>query len=232
MQGFFDFIDAKTAFEEVIKQKEIFNMQEKQKISVRKLTLIAMLGAIAGLLMFYEISVPFAPPFYKLDFSDVPSIIGTFIMGPLAGIYIEIVKILIKLLLKGTSTAFVGELVSIVGSILFIVVIDWVYKYGKKGIQSMYLSLVIGLLFRVIWACICNVYISLPMYAKIYGWPMEKLIAMGTAVNPKITDIHSFVIWAIIPFNLLKYSLVCVLVALLYRALEKIIYTVGEQVND
>lgn len=207
-------------------------MQERQKINVRKMTLIAMLGAIAGLLMFYEISVPFAPPFYKLDFSDVPSIIGTFIMGPIAGIYIEVIKVLIKLLLKGTTTAFVGEFVSVVGSVLFVIVIWWTYIYCKKGVKAMYYSLGVGLIFRIIWACICNVYISLPMYAKIYGWPMEKLIGMGTAVNPKITDMNSFVIWAIIPFNLLKYSLVCVLVALLYKGLESVIRKVGEQVND
>lgn len=206
-------------------------MQEKQRINARKLTLIAMLGAIGGLLMFYEISVPFAPPFYKLDFSDVPSIIGTFIMGPLAGIYIEIIKVFIKLLLRGTSTAFIGEIVSVIGSSLFVLVIWWVYAYGKRGIKAMYYSLGVGLIFRIIWACICNVYISLPMYARIYGWPMEKLIGMGTAVNPKITDMNTFVIWAIIPFNLLKYSLVCVLVALLYKVLEKMIYRIGDQVN-
>ena len=207
-------------------------MQTRQKINVRKITLIAMLGAIAGLLMFYEISVPFAPPFYKLEFSDVPSIIGTFIMGPVAGIYIEIIKVILKLLLKGTSTAFVGELISIIVSILFIVVIWWIYRYGKKGVKAMYYSLGLGLIFRIIWACILNVYVSLPMYAKIYGWPMEKLIGMGTAVNPRITDMNTFVIWAIIPFNLLKYSLVCIIVAIVYKGLENVIRKVGEQIND
>lgn len=206
-------------------------MKEKQRINVRKLTLISMLGAIAGLLMFYEISVPFAPPFYKLDFSDVPSIIGTFMMGPVAGIYIEVLKILIKLLLKGTTTAFVGEFVNLIGSIIFIIAIYWVFHKGKKSLKAIYVSLGIGLVVRIIWACICNVYISLPMYAKIYGWPMEKLIAMGTAVNPNITDIRSFVIWAIIPFNLLKYALVCVITALLYRTIRKVV-TSKEEVAE
>ena len=71
-------------------------------ISVRKTALIGMFGAIAAVLMFIEMPIPvIAPPFYKIDFSEVPVLIGTFAMGPVAGILIELIKILLHLLPEG-----------------------------------------------------------------------------------------------------------------------------------
>ena len=41
----------------------------------------AMLSAVAGILMSLEFPIPLMPPFYKVDFSDVPSVIATFSAG-------------------------------------------------------------------------------------------------------------------------------------------------------
>ena len=46
------------------------------KWSIQKLIYTAMLAAVAGVLMSLEFSVPMMPPFYKVDFSDVPSVIA------------------------------------------------------------------------------------------------------------------------------------------------------------
>ena len=69
-----------------------------------------MLAAVAGVLMSLEFSVPMMPPFYKVDFSDVPSVIAVFLMGPVSGICVEVIKLLIKLITVGTNTMYVGEL--------------------------------------------------------------------------------------------------------------------------
>ena len=89
-------------------------MNEKKLLSVRNVVLMGMFGALGAVLMLFEFPLPFiAPSFYGLDLSEVPVLIGTFSMGPLAGAVIEIVKNLVKLLLKPTSTGFVGEFANI-----------------------------------------------------------------------------------------------------------------------
>ena len=65
-----------------------------------------MFSAVATILMLFDFPLPFAPGFYKLDFSELPILVGTFAFGPAAGVMMEFVKILLKLFIKGTSTAF------------------------------------------------------------------------------------------------------------------------------
>ena len=77
--------------------------------SVRTLVQIGMLGAVSVILMMFEIPLWFAPSFYKMDLSEVPVLIGSFAMGPAAGALIELVKIVLHLLFKGTTTAGVGD---------------------------------------------------------------------------------------------------------------------------
>ena len=84
--------------------------KEKKRISTKVIAQIGVLGAIAMVLMLFDIPLPFAPTFYKIDFSEVPVLVGAFTMGPVAGALIELVKILLNLLIRGTSTAGVGDL--------------------------------------------------------------------------------------------------------------------------
>ena len=67
-----------------------------QKWSTNKLVLTAMLAAVSGVLMSLEFSMPMMPPFYKIDFSDVPTVIALFTMGPGSAISVEVIKIIIK----------------------------------------------------------------------------------------------------------------------------------------
>ena len=81
-----------------------------QRSRTRTITQVAMLGALAGILMNFEFPIPFlAPSFYQLDFSEIPVLVGAFAMGPVAGIFIELVKILVHLVTMGTVTAGVGD---------------------------------------------------------------------------------------------------------------------------
>ena len=66
----------------------------------RTMIQIAMLSAVAAVLMLFDFALPFAPGFYKLDFSEVPVLIGSFAMGPFAGACIEFTKILLNLVMN------------------------------------------------------------------------------------------------------------------------------------
>lgn len=196
-------------------------MKEKV-LTTKNVVLIGMFGALAAVLMFFQISVPFAPPFYKIDFSDVPGLIGGFALGPVAGIFITLVKILIKLLTQGTDTMYVGELGNFLGSVSFIIPAALIYQHRKTK-KMAFVALGAGAVVMVCWSIIGNCYITLPFYGKVAFDGIENIIAMGTAVNSRITSLFTFVIYAIVPFNLLKGTVVAFVTAVLYKRVSVII---------
>ncbi len=100
--------------------------------TTRKMAMIGMFSAIAMILHVIDFPLPFAPSFYKLDFSELPVLVGTFAFGPVAGVTIEAIKILLKLLIKGTSTAFVGDLANCVIGCSCILPASAAYHFKKS----------------------------------------------------------------------------------------------------
>ena len=191
----------------------------KTKWSVQKLIYTGMLAAVAGVLMSLEFSVPFMPPFYKIDFSDVPSIVAVFLMGPVAGACVEVIKILIKLFTVGTNTMYVGEFANLIGIILFVGPLWFVYKKRGANRRAVVEALAVSIPIRTAFACFCNAFITLPLYAQAMNLPLNQVITMVAAVNPAIQDLNGFIIMATIPFNIIKVGLNCVVGHLLYSRL-------------
>ena len=190
------------------------------KWSIQKLIYTAMLAAVAGVLMSLEFSVPMMPPFYKVDFSDVPSVIAVFLMGPVSGICVEVIKLLIKLITVGTNTMYVGELANLIAAFLFVWPLWFLYqKLGanrKAAVEALLLNIVI----RTACACFINANITLPLYAKAMSLPLDKVIRMVASVNPAIKDLNGFIILATIPFNVLKVGLNYIVGQLLFVRLR------------
>ena len=190
------------------------------KWSIQKLIYTAMLAAVAGVLMSLEFSVPMMPPFYKVDFSDVPSVIAVFLMGPVSGICVEVIKLLIKLITVGTNTMSVGELANLIAAFLFVWPLWFLYqKLGanrKAAVEALLLSIVI----RTACACFINANITLPLYAKAMSLPLDEVIRMVASVNPAIKDLNGFIILATIPFNVLKVGLNYIVGQLLFVRLR------------
>ena len=188
--------------------------------SIQKLIYTAMLAAVAGVLMSLEFSVPMMPPFYKVDFSDVPSVIAVFLMGPVSGICVEVIKLLIKLITVGTNTMYVGELANLIAAFLFVWPLWFLYqKLGanrKAAVEALLLSIVI----RTACACFINANITLPLYAKAMSLPLDEVIRMVASVNPAIKDLNGFIILATIPFNVLKVGLNYIVGQLLFVRLR------------
>ena len=190
------------------------------KWSIQKLIYTAMLAAVAGVLMSLEFSVPMMPPFYKVDFSDVPSVIAVFLMGPVSGICVEVIKLLLKLITVGTNTMYVGELANLIAAFLFVWPLWFLYqKLGanrKAAVEALLLSIVI----RTACACFINANITLPLYAKAMSLPLDEVIRMVASVNPAIKDLNGFIILATIPFNVLKVGLNYIVGQLLFVRLR------------
>ena len=181
-----------------------------------------MLGAVSVVLMMFEIPLWFAPPFYKIDLSEIPVLIGTFAMGPTAGIFIELIKIVLHLLFKGTSTAGVGDFANFLIGCSMIVPAGIIYKV-KKTRGGAVVGMITGTLFMAFVGCFLNAFVLLPAYGKAFGMSVDALIAMGTAVNPSINSLFTFVVLAVAPFNLLKGLIVGVITFLLYKHVSPIL---------
>ncbi len=180
-----------------------------------------MLAAIASVLMFLDFPLPFLPSFYKFDFSELPVLIGAFSMGPVAGVIIEAFKILVKFLIKGSSTAGIGELANFLMGVAFILPASIPY-YLKKSKKRAVIGLIAGTVCCTVAGCLLNAYVLLPAYAKAFGG-MEKIIGLGTKKNSSITGLGSFILLATAPLNLIKCTVVSVITILIYKPLSRII---------
>ena len=190
------------------------------KWSIQKLIYTAMLAAVAGVLMSLEFSVPMMPPFYKVDFSDVPSVIAVFLMGPVSGICVEVIKLLIKLITVGTNTMYVGELANLIAAFLFVWPLWFLYQKLGANRKAAVEALLISIVIRTACACFINANITLPLYAKAMSLPLDKVIRMVASVNPAIKYLNGFIILATIPFNVLKVGLNYIVGQLLFVRLR------------
>jgi riboflavin transporter FmnP len=191
-------------------------------LSTRGLTVIAMLSAIATVLMLFEVPLWFAPSFYKIDFSEVPVLIGAFALGPVAGVLIELIKILINLLINGTDSAFVGEIANFIVGCALVVPSAMIY-HVRRTRKAAITGLAVGTVVFIVTGCLLNAYLLLPTYAKLFQMPIDSLVKMGTEVNASITSLSTFVIYAVAPFNLIKGVAVSLITIVLYKRVSRII---------
>ena len=189
----------------------------------RTLVEIGMLGAIATVLMLFEFPIPFiAPPFYEMDLSEVPVLVGAFALGPMAGATIELIKILINLMINGTATAFVGEIGNYIIGCSFIIPAAVIYK-KKKSKKNALIAMIVGTLTMAVFGCFLNAYVLLPTYAAAFGMPIDAIIGMGSAINGNITNIMTFVVIAVAPFNIIKGIVVSLITMLIYKHISPIL---------
>lgn len=191
-------------------------------LTTRKIAMIGMFSAVAGILMLLEIPMPFAPSFYKIDPSELPVLICGFAFGPVAGVLTEFIKIIIKLFFKPTSTAFVGELANFCVGCSMILPATIIYHVKKKKTTAV-IGCGVGTLTMTIFGTLFNAVYLLPTFAVMYHMPLEGLIGMGTALNANVTDVFTFVAFCVAPLNLIKGAAVSVLTFVLYKPLSPIL---------
>ena len=179
-------------------------------------------AALGGVLMCLELPLFFAPGFYKLDFSELPVLITAFYFGPVAGVAAEFLKVIIKLLLKGTTTAFVGDFANFVVGCSFILPAAIVYHI-RKSRKTAIAGMAVGTLILTIFGSLFNAVYLIPTFSKLFGMPLEAIVGMGQAVNPAISSVQTLVLLAVVPFNLLKGILVSTVTYLLYKRVESVL---------
>ena len=158
-------------------------VKNRKKLSdTHYITYTALLSAIAGVLMLAEIPLFFAPGFYKLDLSELPVLICTFYLGPVAGVVSELVKVVLKLIMKGTSTAFVGDFANFAVGCSFVLPASVLYHSRPSRKRAIW-GLVLGTLVMTVFGSAFNAIYLLPKFSALFGMPLDAIVAMGTKVN-------------------------------------------------
>ena len=197
---------------------------ERRALSpARRVSFVALFSALAGVLMLLEIPLFFAPSFYKLDLSELPVLICAFYLGPTAGVVCEFLKVALKLLLKGTTTAFVGDFANFAVGCSFVLPAAVCYRKFKTKRGALF-SMAVGTVCLTAFGSLFNALYLLPKFCELYGMPMSAILEMSAAVNPAITSVSTLVLFAVVPFNLLKGVLVSALTFVLYKRVERLFF--------
>jgi riboflavin transporter FmnP len=195
-------------------------LSEGRMLSTSNMIKIALLAVISYLVMFIEFPLPFFPPFLKIDFSDLPALIGGFAISPIAGVLIELIKNLLHFVFQ-TSTGGVGELANFVigSSLIFPAAV--IYHMNKSKKNAIY-GLIVGSITMGIVGGLANYYVLLPFYSKFM--PLEVIVSSAAALNSMITDMNSLIIYGIVPFNIIKALIVSVVTLSIYKKVSVILH--------
>lgn len=192
------------------------NMKYENRI--KYIAKIAILSALAFVLMLFEMPLAFiAPPFYEMDFSDVIALIGSFALGPVAGVLIELLKNLLNILFTGSTTAYVGELANFVTGCAFVLPAAIIYKYNRTRKFAL-IGLVASALSLAVVGGLINYFVMVPLYAELYI-PMETIIGMAQAIIPAVDSLAKMILLCVVPFNLIKGVLCGGITFVLYKKL-------------
>ena len=217
-----------TALFLLAKLTERFLPGKRTVTPARRTCIIAICAALAAVLHMLDFPLPFiAPEFYKLDFSEVPVMLCGFYLGPSAAVLCEAVKILLKLLLKGTSTAFVGDFANFVVGCSLVLPATAIYHIKRRK-QSAIWGSVCGTAVLTVFGSAFNAIYLLPKFSQLFGLPLDNIIAMGSAINPGIESVSTFVLLAVAPLNLIKGICVSVLTLLLYKRVARPLFGIRQ----
>ena len=165
-----------------------------------------------------EFPIPFMPPFLKLDFSNIPALIGGFAYGPLVGVAVVFVKSLLHLLV--TTTGGVGEIADFLTSASMVFTASLIYKHMKTRKNAL-LGMAAGIILMMAVGAVTNYFILIPFYEKIM--PIEQIIAACSAVNHKISGMSTYILFGVLPFNLIKGVLISAITIMIYKKISRLI---------
>lgn len=192
------------------------------KLSIKKIAIIAIFSAISAVLMFFDFALPIAPSFMKMDLSELPVIIGGFVLGPTYCVIIAILKVLLKFVIKGTSTMFIGEIANIIGSISYALPASLIYKKLKTKKRAI-IGMIIGIIFASVMCTLCNALFIFPLYINIFNMSEEVIIKMCSVIFPFIDSMAKVYLCSVFPFNIIKYTITSIITYIFYKHISRAI---------
>ncbi len=195
-------------------------MKKSKKTDPMKITVAAILSAVAAVLQFFELSIPFMPSFVKLDFSDLPAILGAFSIGPVYGVIIELLKNIIHL--PFGSSAGVGELCNFLLGAVFTLTAGCIYKAKKTRTVAIIASLS-GALAMAAASLPLNYFMVYPAYVKIYGMPLDVIVSMYNEILSGTDSLIKALCIFNVPFTFFKGIADAAICFIIYKPLSRVL---------
>ena len=196
------------------------NVGGSRRRPIVRITTTAIFTALAVGLMFLEVPLPLMPPFLKFDFSEIPVLVGTFALGPVYGIIIELLKNLIHL--PWTGTMAIGEMSNFITGSIFVGTAGLIYRKNRTR-KGAVISMIAATLALAVIAVPVNAFINLPLYASVLGMTMESILGWTQTVNPAIDSELKLLLLGFVPFNLFKGIVVSAITFCVYKPISKLI---------
>lgn len=193
-------------------------IMSKSQLNTRKIASLGMLSAVATVLMFLSFSVPLAPSFLKLDFSELPALLAAFAYGPVSGAIVCLVKNLINALF--TTTGGVGELSNFLLGVCFVVPAGLVYRGGKTR-RRAFMGAVLGAVCMAILSLPINYFLVYPVYTAFM--PMETILNLYRAIDRNVDSLFRALVEFNVPFTFVKAMLSTALAFMVYKPLSPIL---------
>ena len=198
------------------------NQSQKSRVSIKVIAATGLLTAVAVVLQYIEFAIPIMPSFIKLDFSDIPELIGAVFFGPVIGIIIALLKNLIHMLVS--QSGFVGELSNFLLGASFALTAGIVYRV-KKGISGVILAGILGSVEMALISVPTNYFLIYPLYYNVMGFPKEAVLGMYQVLMPSIEGIPDGLMIFNLPFTLVKGLICTVFTVIVYKPLRLILKT-------
>lgn len=209
--------------ERIIRKK---NGDKEPILSTRKITVIGIFSAIAAVLYIFDFPLPLIPEFYKLDFSELPALVGAFAFGPVAGVMIEFCKMILKILTKGTTTAFVGDLANFMIGCSFLLPASIIYTF-RKNRKTAAVGCVAGTVLITAFGTFLNGVYLIPVFVGLFFHdaknPEGELLKIAAAINPSIDSVETLALLGAGPLNLIKGIVISLITLLVYKKLSPLL---------
>lgn len=191
-----------------------------QKNYTRKIVVTGVLAAVSSILMYLNFSLPIAPPYLKIDFSDFPALLASYAIGPISGLVVCLIKNLVSL--PASSTMGVGELSNFLLSSSFVLCAGIYYKKDKTKKGALTASILGAVLMSSV-AILTNYFLVYPAYIKLAHIPVDALIGLSSSIIPWVDSVIKIVVIFNGPFTLFKGLLNVLLTFLVYKRLSPLI---------
>ena len=187
--------------------------------NVRRLTVAALMGAVAFVLQYFSFSLPVLSAFGGLDSSAPAEPFGGFILGAVGAVMIVTVKLLLYMIFKGTSSMYTGEIQNFLLSCAYVLPAVLYYRKHRTK-QGALVGIVLGSIVSVVASIFTNLYLIFPAYMFLYGMSWDSILEICAVASPWIKDIPTFVAFSVVPFNLVSRAVTSVLTMLLYKRIS------------
>ena len=191
----------------------------KKRFNARMIAVVGVLTAVAVVLQYLEISIPIVPSFLKLDFSDLPALLGAFAFGPLAGVLIQLLKNLIHLAVS--QSGFVGELSNFLLGAVFVLTAGLIYQIKKTKLRAL-LAGILGAVAMALVSVPVNYFLIYPLYYNVIGIPEAAVLGMYQAILPSVDSIFESLLIFNLPFTLVKGLISVAVSMLIYKPLSRL----------